>query len=1380
MASAPPGAGEQVPPGGSGMVQPSGGAATGQHQMPWMGMPGGFNPAMMQANFMSVFQQQQSQAAAGGAPGTAPPQMYFNMLGMQPNMQQPGLQPPGMQPAAAVAPIQMQGMSGMAPQMPGGQQQVAAGMPAQFQVPMQPYNMAQQAPPAQVMPSNDLGQSFQQCTQSLSGAEKEYYSFLWNAAGCSDSQQLKGQAAVQFLSKSGLDRLTLRRIWELADYKNCQHLTWQEFVVALKLISAAQKNQPVSLERVFESCSPNSMDCPRFDGVDGADAFVRRAAQAQEASDTARAGASRAVDNWDALNDLQPAGSPQPPNLTAAPLPSQAAAPAAAHGCVAGAPSGGACGGGCASNAGPCGVGGGIVGAEAVASVPMLSVPAASAVSGTGFSAPGPSAAIPPAIPGLPNPAPAAASFEAIPQPHGKEEPSPVEEKPFQLISPPPPAGAALTSLDPSEPAAPSAPAPVAADSDSWADFGDFDAAPPAPTAAEADGAGSQPPAAPTGNLAASAPSTGQGLWSKMSAFDDLLREDDVLGGAIAKNELEEAFAAEAANSTTGASLADAPGSTLETTAAAEDIDFGDFSASPVPNEASTGELLTEAGASSGGAAGASSKDWCDFAQADGRTADQDKAPAAVSTSGPSMDADFDFDFPPAPIAPATGGVAADAAAASALAEAGGKEVSRLSPAAAPDETEDVQWTAFGSADVPGSPGLPAAASAPGPANGEKAAVEGARDNDPWGGFGSASNVEDSAVSKPTGGIGTGFLASSLAFTGGETSLAAAAPSSTPAAAAPVPAAAAGDAAAWAAFDFDDELPASTAGSEVTALGPPALAFDVFDGGSGAAAGAVLGEPSVGNLAAPAAAGAVAAPVPASAAPTSSAWEFSFDDDDEQPPTSGAPGGPTAKEAAVEKPGMLADTGFGADFGAWGSAPPPAPAGRGDQAAAKDEFVADFGDWDSAPAALAAPKPKFPAALQEAVASPAPGALSPPLARATPSSPSGSSPLAWAEEPKEEPAKPLPPCSEEFRELALGLARLGLLEEAHRCLSHGQVNHALSDATERKKAAILDDDLEGAIRIKTEMQELVAKCVTNEEISSWRQAVSSGKRNRELDAATERLQQRCQYLDDTSRSALNVAVGNLKHACPPRENLVDVAKIPSLIAQQRRATQMAKAIEAASSANTMRFLQILVVCLGAVGDILRECLEPLQSLASNDWSQEERDLIVEADDFKSHLHGLEVLRRLKWRFGFSVQTFLPRSGCVLEGRSGADGGLTALHAKAASCAGEASRVWAKVEAELNHLRLSLAGWDPDECLESGAEASPKDRQQAKPLCVLCLLPCAPLGLNTAEAKAAGGAAAALWRGGIWHVQCANFWKRHGAASRLLSELGVPDPFADPS
>merc|ERR1712151_241416 len=96
--------------------------------------------------------------------------------------------------------------------------------------------------------------------------------------------------------------------------------------------------------------------------------------------------------------------------------------------------------------------------------------------------------------------------------------------------------------------------------------------------------------------------------------------------------------------------------------------------------------------------------------------------------------------------------------------------------------------------------------------------------------------------------------------------------------------------------------------------------------------------------------------------------------------------------------------------------------------------------------------------------------------------------------------------------------------------------------------------------------------------------------------------------------------------------------------------------------------------------------------------------------------------------------------------------------------------WDRVDKALAGNQLELSHWDANACFESGCAAS----SRSAPLCVLCFQPAMPMAL-AADLSADPAAASTLWKRGSWHVQCANFWIRHGATSKLMQQRGLSDP-----
>merc|ERR1712190_244929 len=150
-----------------------------------------------------------------------------------------------------------------------------------------------------------------------------------------------------------------------------------------------------------------------------------------------------------------------------------------------------------------------------------------------------------------------------------------------------------------------------------------------------------------------------------------------------------------------------------------------------------------------------------------------------------------------------------------------------------------------------------------------------------------------------------------------------------------------------------------------------------------------------------------------------------------------------------------------------------------------------------------------------------------------------------------------------------------------------------------------------------------------------------------------------------------------------------------------------------------------------------------------------------------------------WRFSNSAEIFLPSSGRYVNADSQVSQAeaaiLEELYAWCRKHLDETESRWKDVESALTENHLEIGKWDPSECFEAGGGSAGSSYRSA-PLCVLCYQPAMPLALG-ADADAA--AASTLFKGGLWHVQCANFWIRHGVNSTLMKERGLNDP-SDPS
>ena len=130
-----------------------------------------------------------------GGPGMGGPVMGGQGMGGGPGMGGPGMGAPGM---GGPPPVMMGSMPTMGGQPP------------------------QSLPPLRV---------------KLQGKEHGYYSNMLSQAAPQDSSKVGGKEAVMFFKRSGLPVDKLKDIWKIAAKTSNEHLTKDEFYVALRLIA---------------------------------------------------------------------------------------------------------------------------------------------------------------------------------------------------------------------------------------------------------------------------------------------------------------------------------------------------------------------------------------------------------------------------------------------------------------------------------------------------------------------------------------------------------------------------------------------------------------------------------------------------------------------------------------------------------------------------------------------------------------------------------------------------------------------------------------------------------------------------------------------------------------------------------------------------------------------------------------------------------------------------------------------------------------------------------------------------------------------------------------------------------------------------------------
>ncbi len=98
----------------------------------------------------------------------------------------------------------------------------------------------------------------------------QYLFRLFQAADASGSGRVSGAAAVSFFSRSGLSRAVLRQVWDVADAQRKSYLEYQDFVVALRLISMAQCGYALTMPVMQQTCA-TPLALPRFMGFQPTD-----------------------------------------------------------------------------------------------------------------------------------------------------------------------------------------------------------------------------------------------------------------------------------------------------------------------------------------------------------------------------------------------------------------------------------------------------------------------------------------------------------------------------------------------------------------------------------------------------------------------------------------------------------------------------------------------------------------------------------------------------------------------------------------------------------------------------------------------------------------------------------------------------------------------------------------------------------------------------------------------------------------------------------------------------------------------------------------------------------------------------------------------------
>ncbi|KAG3053781.1 hypothetical protein PC128_g2938 [Phytophthora cactorum] len=96
--------------------------------------------------------------------------------------------------------------------------------------------------------------------------EQQYYDMLFAHVDDQRRNTINGQQAVAFFARSHVDKTILREVWSIADAQRRSELSRNEFYVAMRLISMAQRGEQVSVQRFFQLAAMQ-YPLPAMEGV---------------------------------------------------------------------------------------------------------------------------------------------------------------------------------------------------------------------------------------------------------------------------------------------------------------------------------------------------------------------------------------------------------------------------------------------------------------------------------------------------------------------------------------------------------------------------------------------------------------------------------------------------------------------------------------------------------------------------------------------------------------------------------------------------------------------------------------------------------------------------------------------------------------------------------------------------------------------------------------------------------------------------------------------------------------------------------------------------------------------------------------------------------
>lgn len=103
---------------------------------------------------------------------------------------------------------------------------------------------------------------------SCSKDHQNIYQQWFNYADSDGDGRITGNDATKFFAMSNLSRQHLKQVWAIADSKRQGYLGFQEFIIAMQLVSLAQSGHPITHDLLNSDVDLKNLKPPILEGLD--------------------------------------------------------------------------------------------------------------------------------------------------------------------------------------------------------------------------------------------------------------------------------------------------------------------------------------------------------------------------------------------------------------------------------------------------------------------------------------------------------------------------------------------------------------------------------------------------------------------------------------------------------------------------------------------------------------------------------------------------------------------------------------------------------------------------------------------------------------------------------------------------------------------------------------------------------------------------------------------------------------------------------------------------------------------------------------------------------------------------------------------------------